>query len=206
MEELLDLYARPHDRREPVVGFDETSKQLVQETRTPQPAAPGEPARHDYEYRRNGVANLFVCFEPLGAWRHITVTQQRTKGDFARQMKELVDVHFPAARRVHVVLDNLNTHTKGALYEAYPAPEAKRIVDRLEFHYTPKHASWLNVAELELAILTGQCLRRRIGDRETLTREIAAWEKRRNDAEATIWWRFNIQHARTKLGHLYPSG
>jgi transposase len=205
MEAVLDLYARRYDPREPVVGFDETSKQLVQETRTPTPASSGQAARHDYEYRRNGVANLFVCFEPLGAWRHVAVTEQRTKSDFAKQMKELVDVHFPTARRVHVVLDNLNTHTKGALYEAFPAPEAKRIADRLTFHYTPKHASWLNVAELELAILTKQCLKRRIGDRETLKREIAAWEKKRNDEEATIWWRFNITHARTKLKHLYPS-
>jgi transposase len=205
MEEVLDLYARPWDRREPVVGFDETTKQLVQETRTPRPPAPGQPARHDYEYRRNGVANLFVCFQPLGGWRHVSVTQRRTKGDFAQQMRELVDVHFPGAQKIHVVLDNLNTHTKGALYETFPPAEAKRIADRLEFHYTPKHASWLNVAELELAILTRQCLKGRIGDQETLTREIAAWEKERNDQEATIWWRFSVTHARTKLKHLYPS-
>jgi len=205
MEEVLDLYARPFNPKEPVVGFDETSKQLVQETRVPRAAAPGEPARFDDEYRRNGVANLFVWFQPLAGRRHLTVTEQRTKREVAHQMKEMVDVHFALAEKIHVVLDNRNTHTPAALYETFPPAEAKRIVDRLVFHYTPKHASWLNVAELELAALTRQCLSRRIPDRETLSREIAAWEEPRNEQRTMAWWRFTVADARTKLHRLYPS-
>jgi hypothetical protein len=205
MEDVLDLYAQPYAACAPVVCFDETSKQLVAETRLPWPAAPGQPARYDYEYTRNGVANLFVQFQPLTGWRHVAVTQRRTKHDFAEQMKELVDVHFPTAIRIRVVLDNLNTHTKAALYEAFAPAEAKRIADRLEFHHTPKHGSWLNMAEIELSILTNQCLDRRIPDAAVLTQEVSAWERDRNAEHATVNWRFKVADARTKLKRLYPN-
>lgn len=204
MEAVLDLYARPYDPREPLVCFDEVSKQLVAEVRTPIPAAPGRPERVDYEYERRGTANLFLAVEPLGGWRHVEVTDRRTKDDFAHQMRALIDRHFPDATTIHVVLDNLNTHTPATLYEAFPPAEAKRILDRLAFHYTPKHGSWLNMAEIELALLARQCLDRRLGDRETLAREVAAWEQARNGQRATIDWRFTIDDARTKLGRLYP--
>jgi transposase len=205
MEAVLALYAQPYDASAPLVCFDETSKQMVKETRVPWPMEPGQPARYDYEYERNGVANLFVHFQPLTGWRHLAVTEHRTQRDFAQQMKELVDVHFPRAIRIRVVLDNLNTHTKAALYEAFEPAEAKRIADRLEFHYTPNHGSWLNMAEIELAILTKQCLDRRIPDGETLAREVAAWERERNAEHATVNWRFKVKDARTKLKRLYPN-
>jgi transposase len=204
MEDVLDLYAQPYAAYAPVVCFDETSKQLVKETRVPWPAAPGQVACYDYEYERNGVANLFVHFQPLVGWRHLAVTEHRTKHDFALQMKQLVDVHFPQAIRIRVVLDNLNTHTKAALYEAFEPAEAKRIADRLEFHYTPKHGSWLNMAEIELSVLTKQCLDRRLPDAEVLTGEVAAWERDRNEQRATVNWRFKVADARTKLKRLYP--
>ena len=205
MENVLDLYAQPYAPYAPVVCFDEASKQLVAETRTPQPLAPGRPARYDYEYARNGVANLFIHFQPLTGWRHVAVTERRTKHDFALQMKELVQVHFPTAIRIRVVLDNLNTHTKAALYEAFAPEEAKRIADRLEFHYTPKHGSWLNMAEIELSVLANQCLGRRIPDPPTLTREVGAWERSRNDEHASVNWRFKVAYARVKLKRLYPN-
>jgi transposase len=205
MEDVLDLVAQPYAACAPVIYFDETSKQLVGETRVPLPPAPGQPARYDYEYARNGVANLFLHFQPLTGWRHVAVTKRRTKHDFAWQMKELVDVRFPKAIRIRVVMDNLNTHTKAALYEAFAPQEAKRIADRLEFHYTPKHGSWLNMAEIELSILTNQCLDRRIPDAETLACEVAAWERERNEQHATVNWQFKVTDARTKLKRLYPN-
>jgi hypothetical protein len=205
MEDVLDLVAQPYAACAPVIYFDETSKQLVGETRVPLPPAPGQPARYDYEYARNGVANLFLHFQPLTGWRHVAVTKRRTKHDFAWQMKELVDVRFPKAIRIRVVMDNLNTHTKAALYEAFAPQEAKRIADRLEFHYTPKHGSWLNMAEIELSILDRQCLDRRIADRDTVQREASAWAAARNERQMTVDWRFTTADARIKLKRLYPS-
>jgi len=205
MEDVLDLYAEPHDPARPVVCFDEASKQLVAETRTPLPMAPGMPERVDYEYERNGVANLFLVTQPLGAWRHVDVTDRRTKHDFAHQMRDLVDRHCPDADRIRVVLDNLNTHTPAALYEAFPPAEARRLLRKLEFHYTPVHGSWLNMAELEFSLLSRQCLDRRIGDRDTLVAEVAAWEDARNEQRAAISWQFTVDDARAKLHRLYPS-
>ena len=205
MEDVLDLYAEPLDPARPVVCFDETSKQLVAETRTPLPMEAGKPERVDYEYARNGTANLFLVTQPLGAWRHIDVTDRRTKHDFARQMRDLVDRHFPDATTIRVVLDNLNTHTPAALYEAFPPAEAGRVRRKLDFHYTPVHGSWLNMAELEFSMLSRQCLGRRIGDRDTLVTEIDAWETARNEQRATITWQFTVDDARRKLHRLYPS-
>jgi DDE superfamily endonuclease len=205
MEDVLDLYMAPADPRYPLVCLDETSKQLIGESRSPLPAMPGQPERFDYEYVRHGVQNLFMFFAPLHNWRHVKVTERRTKDDWAACMRDLVDVHFPEAIRIRVVEDHLNTHTPAALYEALPPAEAKRILDRLEFHYTPKHGSWLNMAEIELSVLNGQCLDRRIADKPTLEREVAAWEKTRNERRATVNWRFTSTHARIKLKRLYPS-
>jgi len=205
MEDVLDLYAEPYDPKRPQVGFDETSKQLVAETRTPLPMQPGLPKRCDYEYERNGTANLFLLCQPLGGWRHVEVTDRRTKHDFALQMRALVDRHFPDAELIRVVLDNLNTHTPAALYEAFAPAEARRILKKLEFHYTPLHGSWLNMAELEFSMLSRQCLGRRIPDRATLETEVAAWEAARNEQRATIHWQFTVEDARVKLHRLYPS-
>jgi hypothetical protein len=205
MEDVLDLYAEPLDSARPVVCFDETSKQLVAETRTPLPMEPGQPERVDYEYERKGTANLFLVTQPRGAWRHVDVTDRRTKHDFAQQMRDLVDRHFPDATTIRVVLDNLNTHTPAALYEAFPPAEARRILRKLEFHYTPIHGSWLNMAELEFSMLARQCLGRRIGDRATLVSETTAWETARNEQRATITWQFTVDDARRKLHRLYPS-
>jgi transposase len=205
MEALLDLYAEPYDPRRPVVCFDERPSQLVQETRQPLPAQPGRPQRFDYEYQRNGTANLFIVFQPLAGWRHVAVSQRRTKLDFAGQMQSLVDEHFPQAERIRVVLDNLNTHTPAALYEAFAPAEARRILRKLEFHYTPKHGSWLNMVEIELSVLARQCLHRRLPDRETLEQEVSAWEQWRNAEQARVEWRFTTADARTKLKRLYPS-
>lgn len=205
MEEVLDVYALPYHAQEPLVCFDEMSRQLLDHVLDPLPMEPGQPQRIDYEYKRKGTANLFLSFQPLTGWRHVEVTERRTKGDFAEQMKQLVDVHFPHARLIHVVLDNLNTHTFAALYEAFPPEEAQRIRKRLVFHYTPKHGSWLNQAEIELSILSRQCLNRRLPDRDTLSREVAAWEVRRNQAKAKIHWLFKVEDARIKLKRLYPS-
>jgi hypothetical protein len=205
MEDVLDVYTRPLDPKRPQVCFDESSKQQVKEVRTPLPGAPGQPARYDTEYERNGVSNLFLFFAPLLNWRHVTVTDHRTALDWAHCMRELVDVHFPDAERITVVQDNLNTHTPAALYAAFPPAEAKRIWDKLEFHYTPKHGSWLNMAEIELSVLSRQCLERRIPDQATLIAEVAAWEAARNESGATVHWRFTTADARIKLKHLYPS-
>lgn len=204
MEDVLDLYMQPYDPAYPQVCMDELSKQLIGETRVPLPPAPGQVARMDYEYERLGVANLFIFFEPLAGWRHLLVTERRTKRDWAQAVRELVDVHYPHARTIRLVLDNLNTHVGGALYEAFPPAEARRILTRLEIHYTPKHGSWLNMAESELSILARQCLDRRIADPRTLAREVAAWEHRRNSTQAQMTWRFTTADARIKLLHLYP--
>jgi DDE superfamily endonuclease len=205
MEEVLDLYSQHEDPNYPLVCFDETSKQLTKETHIPQAAQPGQVAREDYQYERNGTANLFMFSAPLLGWRHLEVTQQRTQIDYAQQMKWLVDVGFPEALQIRVVQDNLNTHVKASLYKTFEAPEAHRILKRLDFHYTPKHGSWLNMAEIELSVLSRQCLDRRIPDLETLKTEIAVWETCRNETANKIDWQFTTQDARTKLKHLYPS-
>jgi len=204
MEEVLDVYTRPEDPDCPLVCMDEASKQLVGETRLPLPARPGDVAHYDYEDVRNGVATLFMFFAPLAGWRHVTVTERRTKVDWAHAMRDLVDVYFPQAIKIRVVSDNLNTHDPGSLYEAFPPEEARRILDRLELHHTPTHDSWLNMAEIELSILARHCLDRRIPDHATLAREVAAWEAPRNGAQATMDWRFTTADARIKLKHLYP--
>jgi hypothetical protein len=205
MEDVLDVSQRPYDPKRPQVCMDEATKQLVGESREPLPAAPGQPERYDYEYVRNGVANLFMFFEPLAARRQVKVTEQRTKADWAQAIQELVDVHYPDAEIIVLVLDNLNTHTPAALYEVFDPAQAKRLVDRLEIHYTPKHGSWLNMAEMELSVLARQCLDRRIPDAGTLEQEVSAWETRRNTLGASVDWRFTTSDARIKLKRLYPS-
>lgn len=204
MEDILDLYAESYHGDYPVICFDEVPYQLVSETRKPLPPQPGKPARYDYEYRREGTCNLFMFLEPLAGWRHVKVTDRRTKQDFAVCMNELIEVHRPEAQKVRVVLDNLNTHTPASLYERYPPAKARYLVQKLEFHHTPKHSSWLNMAEVEISVLNGQCLDRRIGSRKKLESEIAAWENDRNAGKATIDWRFTIPNARDKLVKLYP--
>jgi hypothetical protein len=204
MEDVLDLYSQAYNQNYPQVCFDERPCQLVSEKRTPIPAEPGQPERVDYEYVREGTCNLFAWFQPLQAWREVKITSQRTAVDFAHCMKELVDEHFPDAVKVKVVLDNLNTHTPASLYKAFPPHEAKRILDRLEFHYTPKHGSWLNMVEIEFSVLSRQCLNRRIPDIDTMKQEVAAWTKQRNEQQATVDWRFTSQDARVKLKRLYP--
>lgn len=204
MEDVLDLYTQPADPTRPLVCLDETSKQLIGETRTPLPAQPGQPERYDYEYVRNGVANLFMCFAPFQNWRHVKVTEHRTKADWAACIRELVDEHFPDATRIIVIEDHLNTHNPAVLYEVFEPAEAKRLLERLEFHYTPKHGSWLNMAEIELSVLSRQCLEQRIPDQLTLSKQVTAWEKARNQAKATINWRFTTKDARIKLKRLYP--
>lgn len=205
MEDVLDLYAEPDDSRYPQVCFDESPVQLTSETRHPLPARPGQPTRYDCEYKREGTANLFLFVQPLRGWRHVNVTKRRTKQDFAQQMRLLVDDYFPTAQRIRLVMDNLNTHTPAALYEVFPPDEARRITRKLEFHYTPKHGSWLNMAECELAVLAGQCLDRRIPNLETLREEIAVWQDQRNQHQAKIHWQFGTDLARVKLNRLYPS-
>jgi hypothetical protein len=204
MEDVLELLAEPYDSKRPVVCFDEKPVQLLADTREPRPVRPGEPALQDYEYKRQGTANIFMHVEPLAGWRHVGVTAQRTKLDFAEQMQQLVDVHYPEADYIRVVMDNLNTHVKASLYVAYAPAEALRILKRLEFHYTPKHGSWLNPAECEISVLGRQCLKRRIADQQTLGKEIKTWSEQRNQAHVTIEWRFRTEDARTKLQHLYP--
>ncbi len=204
MEEVLDLYERPYDPSEPVVCFDERPVQLVRETRIPLPMEPGKPQRYDYEYKREGRCNLFAFFQPLAQWRHIKVTAQRTAEDFALCLQYLVDVLFPLAHVIHIVLDNLNTHTPAALYQTFEATQARRLLDKLQFHYTPKHGSWLNMVELELSVLSRQCLARRIPTTEELSEEVGAWEASRNQASSTINWRFTNSQARVKLERLYP--
>ena len=205
MEDVLDVYTRAYDPQNPVVCFDESNKQLVAETIEPLPMEPGEPQRYDYQYERNGVCNLFMFSEPLAGWRHLAVTDRRTAIDYAQQMKYLVDVRYPDARQITLVHDQLNTHVPASLYKAFEPVEAKRILDKLEFHYTPKHGSWLNMAEIELSVLARQCLDRRIPDKATLEKEVSAWEERRNQHSRTVDWQFTTVYARIKLKRLYPS-
>jgi DDE superfamily endonuclease len=205
MEDVLEVYTRPYDPWRPLVCLDEVSKQLINETRRPQPAKPGRPSRFDYEYRRGGVANIFLWCEPLRGQRHTTVTERRTRVDWAHVIKDLVDVRYPEAEKVVLVQDSLNTHTPGSLYETFPPTEAKRLADKLEIHSTPKHGSWLNIAEIELSTMAGQCLDRRIPDRETLEQEVAAWEAERNALGGRVNWQFTTDAARIKLKRLYLS-
>jgi DDE superfamily endonuclease len=205
MEDILDLYAEAYDPPYPVVCFDEKLYQLVSEVRQPLPAAAGRLVRYDYEYRREGTCNLFLFFQPLRGWRHIKVTKRRTARDFAPCMQDLVDVHFPKVTLISVVLDNLNTHTPAALYETFAPAEARRILRKLDVRYTPKHGSWLNMAEVELAVISTQCLDQRLGDPATLGQTIGTWEARRNAAQATVSWRFTTGKARRKLKRLYPA-
>lgn len=205
MEDVLDVFKRPYDPKRPQLCMDELMKQLIAETRTPLPVRPGQPALYDHEYKRNGTANIFMAVEPLLGRCKVKVTRRRTKIDWAYFMKDLVDVHYPDAETIVLVLDNLNTHVKASLYEAFEPKEAKRIADKLEIHYTPKHGSWLNIAEIALSILGRQCLNRRIEDFDELTREVTAWEGRHNQRHAPINWRFTTQDARIKLRKLYPT-
>jgi transposase len=204
MEDVLDLYAEAPDPRRPVVSFDETPRQLIGEARVPIRAAPGKPRRVDYEYVRNGTANVFMFVDVNRPWRHAKVTDQRTCVDFAECMRDLVDEHYPKADRIRVVLDNLSAHSAAALYQAFAPAEARRILSRLELHFTPKHASWLNMVEIEIGVMAAQCLNRRIPDKATLIKEIAAWERQRNAQKARIKWMFTVDRARQKLGRLYP--
>ena len=205
MEGVLEIYHRPQDRANPVVCVDETSKQHIKETRQPLPMAEGMPSRYDYQYARNGVSNLFMIFAPLQGFRHVQVTDRRTSIDFAHICRDLVDVHFPEAEKITLVCDNLNTHKPASLYKAFQPNEARRIAEKLQFHYTPKHGSWLNMAEIEFSVLSRQCLSRRIPDQETLKREVQAWQDRRNEQCATVKWQFTTNDARIKLKRLYPS-
>ena len=204
MEDVLDLYAERYDPRRPVVGFDERPLQLLADTRAPIGPAPGRVRRVDYEYRRNGTANVFMMVEPLAGWRHVEVTERRTALDFAQQMRWLVDEAYPDVKVIRVVLDNLNTHTAASLYAAFPPSEARRLARKLEFHHTPKHGSWLNVAESELAVLANQCLNRRLEDLDNTRAEVDAWEDQRNAERVTITWLFTTTLARRKLSHAYP--
>lgn len=204
MEDVLDLYAEDFKPWQPVVCFDERPCQLVADVFEPLPRKAGRAKRVDYQYERHGVCNAFMLFQPLAGWREIKVTERRTKLDFAEVMRELVDVHFSHAEKIRVVLDNLNTHSPAALYEAFAPQEARRLLQKLEFHYTPKHASWLNMAEIEFSVMVGQCLKRRIPDQTTLARELAAYTQQRNLAKATVQWQFDVSQARSKLGRLYP--
>jgi DDE superfamily endonuclease len=205
MEDVLDVYHRPFDPDRPLVCVDEVPVQLVGEARTPLPARPGTPARYDYEYVRNGTANLFMTFQPLTGWRHVEVTDRRTAVDFAEVLRRLVEDIHAEAKKVVLVTDNLNTHTPGCLYEAFEPDRARRIAERLEWHYTPKHGSWLNMAEIELAALSKQCLDRRVGSLGHLGRMVAAWEADRNERQVGVKWRFTTADARIKLHQLYPS-
>ena len=204
MEDVLEAYQRPHDPQRPVVCLDETTKQMIAETRAPIPAAPGRKARHDYEYERNGVASLFMMFAPLEGWRCVKVTDRHAAIDYAHVLKDLSDTHFPEAAKIVLVQDNLSTHTPASLYAAFPAAEARRLVERFEWRYTPKHGSWLDMAESELAVLTTQCLDRRIPDKPTLTKEVAAWQDDRNKRCVKADWQFKTDDARVKLKSLYP--
>jgi transposase len=204
MEDVLDIYCRPYDPKYPVVCLDEASKQLLSDVREPLPMAPGVPARVDSHYERNGTCSIFLACEPLRGWRRVEVTGHRTKLDFALFIRDLVDVHYPDAARIVLVMDNLNTHHPASLYEAFDPAEAKRIWDRLDIHYTPIHGSWLNIAECELSVLSRQCTKGRIPDTETLCTSVAAWELERNSTTATIDWRFTTADARIKLKQLYP--
>ena len=204
MEDVLEIYQRPLDPTHPVICMDESSKQLVGETRATLPVAPGQPEREDYEYERHGVVNLFLFSEPLTGWREVQVTERRTRTDWAMAMRELSDRHYPAAERITVVLDNLNTHGPASFYETFVPEEARRLTERFEFHYTPKHGSWLNMAEIEFSVLSRQCLDRRIGDAETLRKEIQAGKQQRNATSKSVDWQFTTADARIKLKRLYP--
>ena len=205
MENVLEIYHCPEDTTNPVVCVDETSKQHIKETRQPLPIVEGMPSRYDSEYQRNGVSNLFMIFAPLLGFRHVEVTDRRTSIDFAHICRDLVDVHFRDAQKITLVCDNLNTHKPASLYKAFPAHQARRIAEKLQFHYTPKHGSWLNMAEIEFSVLSRQCLSRRIPDQETLKCEVRAWQNRRNQQRATVKWQFTTNDARIKLKKLYPS-
>jgi hypothetical protein len=205
MEDILDLYAEPYNPKRPVVCFDEKPLQLLEETRVPRPPAPGQTALYDSEYRRKGTANIFMAVEALAGRRYVTVTEHRTKLDYAKQLQMLADVHYPEAERICVVLDNLSTHTPAALYDAFAPEEARRLARRFEFHHTPKHGSWLNMAEAELSVLSRQCLDRRIGDQVLLAEEVVAWQNARNADRVRIRWQFTVNDARRKLPHLYPA-
>ena len=205
MEDVLEVYHRPYDERRPLVCLDEVPVQLVGEARVPLPPRPGKPARFDHEYVRNGTANLFLAFEPLLGWRAVRVTERRTARDLAEVLRWLVEDLHPEARKVVLVTDNLNTHGPGCLYEALEPARARRIAERLEWHYTPRHGSWLNMAEIELAALTKQCLARRIGAAAELEREVSAWEEERNERQVGVRWQFTTAEARVKLHRLYPS-
>ena len=205
MEDVLSVYTRPHDPDRPLVCLDETSKQLVAESRSPMAVRPGSPTRVDYEYTRNGVANLFMMFAPLEGWRHVKVTDRRTAVDYAHVLRDLADVHFAQAKTIILIQDNLNTHAAASLYEAFPAAEARRLVERFEWHYTPKHGSWLDLAESELGVLASQCLDRRIPDKQTIIDQVAAWVRERNKNHAGAEWHFTTNDARIKLKSLYPS-
>lgn len=205
MENILDIYKQPYDKRFPVVCMDESSKQHLRETRKKLPMEPGKPERYDTEYERNGTSNLFIFFEPLRGWRRIDVTARRTAEDWAIQIKKLVDEDYPEAKKIQLVMDNLNTHTGASLYKVFEPAEARRLLDKLEFHYTPKHGSWLNMAEIEFSLLSRQCMSERMADREYLTQEVAAWVENRNSSKSEMNWRFTTEDARIKLKHLYPS-
>ena len=205
MEDVLDVYKRPFDLKKPMVCFDEKSKQLIGEIRVPISIKPGKPLRCDYEYKRNGVANIFMMFEPLVAKRHVRVTERRTKKDWAECVREMVDEIYPQAETIVLVMDNLNTHKKASLYEAFVPAEAKRIADKLEIHYTPKHGSWLNMAEIEMSVMSRQCLADRMGNIERLEDEVLAWVANRNDKDSKVDWRFTTADARIKLKKLYPT-
>lgn len=204
MEDILDVYKRPYDERYPVVCLDESNKQLIKETRTPIPVKPGQPERYDTEYERNGVCNIFLHFEPLKGKRRIKITEYRKKADWAYFIKELVDEDYADAEKIILVMDNLNIHSGASLYETFAPAEARRIFDKLEIHYTPVHGSWLNIAEIELSHLSRQCLDRRIPDKETFVHEVSAWNKRRDEDNAVVNWRFTTADARIKLKKLYP--
>ena len=204
MEEVLDVYQAPPDPARPLVSVDESQKEQRQEVRPPEPMAQGRPVRYDHEYAHNGRSNLFMLFAPHLNWRHVKVTEQRTALDFAECLRDLVDVHFPEAETIRLVVDNLNTHSKASLYAHFPPAEAHRIASKLEFHSTPTHGSWLNMAEIELSVLARQCLHQRIPDRERLVQLVGAWERGRNEAKATVRWQFTTADARIKLERLYP--
>jgi len=205
MEDVLDLYEEPHDEKNPVVCLDEKPYQLLEQTHEPIPVEEGKPEREDYTYKRNGTCNLFITLCPQAGWRHVKVTEQRTANDYAECVKELVDVHFPEAEKIRIVQDNLNTHKGASLYKRFSAEEARRIYKKLEFHYTPKHASWLNMSEIELFVLGKQCIDRRIGDTDTLQREIAFWEEERNRHKVTINWQFTTNKARVRFMKHYDN-
>jgi hypothetical protein len=205
MEDVLSVYTRPFDPKRPLICLDEKPLQLLGEVASPLPVAPGQPRKEDYEYQRNGTTNLFMLFDPLSGWRSVKVTDRRTKQDWAKLIRELVDVHYPQADQIVLMMDNLNTHSPASLYETFPPEEAHRLAQKLEIHFTPKHGSWLNMAEIELSLLSKQCLDRRLPDQDTLRREVKAWEERRNASHTKTIWRFTTADARVKLKKLYPS-